>query len=116
MFKLQRRRRKARARTDGSSLGNLLVELGYCSTAQIDAFVTEQDELLLGQVLLDNNIITTEQLEHALLRQQVLRGQDEPGKLRSYGSEKRRQAMQELGQRIEQAARSTGQLAAKLTR
>lgn len=114
------RRRKRRAENDRSSLGNILVDLGYCSRPQVHQAVAEQLEAEefcaarpLGRLLLDANIITLDQLEQALLRQRVLRGQSDPDELKRYGTGGRIDAFGKVADRFRGLAESAGLLAQK---
>lgn len=117
------KRRKRKAENDHSSLGNILVDLGYCSRLQVHEAVGKQlstEEWCvaalprLGRLLVDDAIITTEQLEHALLRQRVLRGQSDPSELKRYGTSTRNSAIGEVVERFRGVAESAGVLAQKL--
>ena len=114
----KRKRRQAKAGRDTSSLGNVLVDLGYCSRDSVAQTLRQQIESrpLLGQMLIDQGIITPDQLDHALLRQQVLRGKDEPSKLKAYGAEPRRNALESVADRLKRIAESASILADKLHR
>jgi len=114
---LGRKRRRARE-NDVSSLGNILVDLGYCTAGHIGQMLREQIESmpLIGQMLVERHIITSEQLEHALLRQQVLRGRDEPAKLKAYETNHRLKALSDMADRLQQTAESTSIIAEKLNR
>jgi hypothetical protein len=112
-----RKRRSVRAERDASSLGNILVDLGYCSRDDINIIVNNPARSitsLLGERLVRADIITREQLEHALMRQRVLRGQEDPGALKRYGTEGRRRAFGEIALRLRDVADSAGLLAQKL--
>lgn len=116
MFGSKRSKAKARADRDGSSLGHVLLELGYCDTTSLYEALAEQSEDTprLGRVLVDRGIITEEQLEHALTRQRVLRGQVDPSELVQFGAAKRREALREMTDRLRDAADSATLLAAKM--
>jgi len=116
------KRRKRKAENDHGSLGNILVDLGYCNRVHVHEAVGEQLSAeewgvpppLLGRLLLDTNVITAEQLEHALLRQRVLRGQSDPTELKRYGTATRISALGEMAERFRGVAKSAGVLAQKL--
>jgi hypothetical protein len=119
MFGAAKRRRR-RAENDRSSLGNIRVDLGYCSRPQVHQAVAEQSEaeqfdvdLPLGRLLIDANIITQDQLEQALLRQRVLRGQSDPNELKRYGTGGRIDAFGKVADRFRGLAESAGMLAQK---
>ena len=110
-----RKRRKAKAERDQSSLGNILVALGYCSRNVVHDMLAKQAKTtpLLGELLVGDNVITNDQLEHALLRQRVLRGEEDPLALKRFGSERRREAIGEVASRIRHVADSANLLAQK---
>lgn len=108
-----RKARMRRARRDRTSLGNILKDLGYCTEADLDAVLDTPSDLQLGRQLLDAGAVTVEHLEHALMRQQVLRGEMDPGCLKRYGTGHRRKAVAEVTDRLQNIAESAGLLAAK---
>lgn len=57
-------------------LGNLLVEKGVISSAQLEQAIVAQQASRkpLGEILVEQNIITARQLKRTLKRQQALRG------------------------------------------
>lgn len=60
---------------DPTSLGNLAVKLGYATKSQIMKALSDQEEQkpLLGKVLIDQKVITGEQLDELLHLQKVSR-------------------------------------------
>lgn len=116
MFGSKRAKAKAKARKDHTSLGRILLDLGYCEPKDLDEVLADQTERMpqLGQILLHRGTITTEQLEHALLRQRVLRGQSDPSELKRFGSNVRLKALNEMTVRLKAVAESAAGLAAKL--
>jgi hypothetical protein len=116
MFGNKRRKAKARAEKDNSSLGRILLDLGYCDTDTLDKALAGQldDMPRLGQILVSSDVITADQLEHALTRQRVLRGEIEPSELMRFGANKRREALGELTTRLRAVAESAGILATKM--
>jgi len=116
MFGSKRSKAKAKAEKDRSSLGRILLDLGYCDSDDLHkALAGQLDEMpLLGQMLVSSGIITAEQLEHALTRQQVLRGEIAPSELMRFGAGKRRQALNEMTTRLQAVAEASGMLATKV--
>jgi len=110
----KRKRQRRKAERDRTSLGNVLLELGYCTQADVAAALQEQCETPLGERLLDSNAITTRQLQHALLWQQVLRGQADTALLQPYGSEQFR-AIDEVVGRLRHIADAIRQRAREET-
>jgi len=61
---------------DPSSIGNLAIELGYITQAELkDAVGVQQQRLPLGQILVDMGKLTAAQLEDLLFEQRVRRGE-----------------------------------------
>jgi hypothetical protein len=113
-----RRRKLSKASRDITSLGNVLLDLGYCKKDELASAIEEQSESLprLGELLITRGIITRDQLSHALLRQEVLRGKNDPSLLNQYGPCQRRQAIAEAAKRLERIATSAQILAEKHSR
>jgi len=111
----KRTRKLAKAERDITSLGNILIDLGYCTEAQKIAAIREQSTSmpLLGRLLVDKGVIDQEQLEHALLRQKVLRGHTPPSALKAYGTQKRRHMLNEVKEALNKIANSTRSFANK---
>lgn len=109
-----RKARLRRARRDRTSLGSILKDLGYCSEADLNAVLDTPSDLQLGRQLFEAGAVTTEQLEHALMRQRVLRGELDPGELKRYGTGHRRKAVAEVTDRLQHIAESAGLLASKV--
>lgn len=109
------RRRLAKAERDGTALGNVLVDLGYVTRQQMHAAVAEHAAVaqhakslaLLGNSMVALGLIDQDQLDHALLRQQVLRGQTSPSSLQRYGSERRQRLLNDVKQTLTRIATRT---------
>jgi hypothetical protein len=112
------KRRKDKAGRDNTSVGNILVDLGYCDRKTVFNTVRIQIESMprIGELLVDQAVITPEQLDHALMRQQVLRGLKEPDSLKRYGMEDRKRAIAEAARRLRIIADSALVLAKKAPR
>jgi hypothetical protein len=79
-----------RATRDHSSLGNVLVRLGYVTHEQIGDALARQRRERIGDLLVASGYVTVEQLREALLHQRVAR--DEAGLndlVQLYGNERR---------------------------
>jgi hypothetical protein len=62
--------------TDPTSIGNILVRLGYCSIEAVFAAVAIQAQRApIGEILVEEGEITRDELETALLEQRVERGE-----------------------------------------
>lgn len=119
MFKVDKHIRKMeRASKDKSSLGNILLELGYCTEESLRDVVMEQMEAnpLLGKLMVIKGVINRNQLEHAIIRQRVLRGEADPMELKRFGHIQRRDAIKKMADRLETTAQSADALAHKVVR
>jgi hypothetical protein len=64
------------AQEDETSLGNILVEMGYVTIEQLqNAVEIQKMQAPIGEILVRMEIITREQLEEALMIQKVNRGE-----------------------------------------
>lgn len=64
-------------KTDQTSIGNVLVKRGYISRDQLDQYVArfrDQVDMRIGEFMVGEGAITQDQLETALLHQQMMRG------------------------------------------
>lgn len=115
----EQKRLRTRAQKDRNSLGNILVDLGYCTEHDIKIALARQcngDRLKpIGELLVNAEVIARDQLEHALLRQRVLRGKEDPTSLKQFGTARRNQAFHEIAERFRDVA-NTSTLLAKETR
>lgn len=111
------KRTRTRAHRDHNSLGNILVDLGYCTEHDIKMTIAKQcngNSLQpLGQLLVNAEIITQDQLDHALLRQRVLRGKEDPASLKRFGTSRRIEAFNEIADRFKDVAKTSTLLAEK---
>lgn len=100
-------------KTDPSSLGNILLALGYCSQDDIDLALSRKGKngtaQLLGQILIELNIITKDQLNLALAHQHIDRD-EEPVEVKLYVTEQSKELYRELAE----TAKSVQLLAAKI--
>jgi len=64
----------AKAQKDETSLGNVLLDLGYVSEETLEvAIKIQKSQSMLGRILVNMDEITEEQLKDALLEQKILR-------------------------------------------
>ena len=73
---LLRRRKRRKAQADKSSIGRLLIDCGYVTQEEILSAIAYQEaneELLLGELLINRGAITREILEVILTRQKAMR-------------------------------------------
>jgi len=64
---------KGDPRTDPTSIGNILIDMGYITPAELDRAL--RDGVLLGEALRDTGIISEPELRLALLKQRAMRGE-----------------------------------------
>ena len=69
-----RNRTLRRAEGDETSLGNILVQLGYVDDRQIQDALRDQGSGKLGEFLVKCKLCTADQIAHAVLRQKQARG------------------------------------------
>ena len=83
-----------RAGADETSLGNILVELGFISKEQLQEAIAVQRTRVpeIGGILVELGFITQEQLEEALLKQRILRGKAKPREVTDFERAKRKRA------------------------
>ena len=103
----------ARASSDETSLGNILVALGHITRAQLDEAVGVQRSRVpeIGGILVELGFITQEQLDEALLRQRILRGKAKPREVTEFERAKRIRASQSFME----SAKQTREVATNLT-
>lgn len=65
-------KRKDKAAEDPTSLGNILIKLGWCTQEEV---LKASDDVRIGMSLVQMKVITQDQLEEALFRQRQERGQ-----------------------------------------
>lgn len=71
-------RPKEKAAEDPTSLGNVVIKLGWCTKDQVAKVVQKIEEAYdsrIGKFLLDEGLINEEQLQEALYHQRAMRGQ-----------------------------------------
>jgi Ribonuclease G/E len=67
-------KRHSEAKGDCTSIGNVLLDLGYISLEALEEAVkVQKSQSLLGDILVDMGAVTKEQLEEALLEQKIRR-------------------------------------------
>lgn len=75
--KTPKREQVAMAIGDETSLGHILIDLGYATPEQVQAAITRQLMTAppIGEILIEMGVITPEQLEAALYAQRKARGE-----------------------------------------
>ncbi len=64
----------AKAKKDPTSLGCILISLGYATQEEIDQILLEDEGRRIGEALVERGCLTSEQLEAAMLKQSIMRG------------------------------------------
>lgn len=77
---------------DPTSIGNILIELGYCTQTDIDRVRNKE----MGDLLVAEEVITPTQLEWALVYQKVQRQEATTAETRQFAREQRSQLCAEL--------------------
>ena len=72
------------AAKDPSSIGNLVVELGYCKQCQIQEGLTAMNGAPLGETLVSLGYLTRHQLEWTLAYQGMERGHTNPEEVQAF--------------------------------
>lgn len=94
--------------TDHSSLGNLAVELGYCSEDELRRALRIQNERLpLGEILIEIGAISRDYLDDLLVDQKVQRGQVTRLEAVKHERSKKLKRLRELGQVFKEATSAT---------
>lgn len=77
LFKRKKINALTSPKRDPTSIGNLVVQSGFCTREEFDTFLGEFQSLevgqLLGQFLIAKGVMSEEQLEMLLIRQQTSR-------------------------------------------
>lgn len=61
-------------RQDPLSIGNLAIQKGYATQEQVQSAVKKQEARLpIGEILIEDGVLTSAQLEELLIEQEVLR-------------------------------------------
>ena len=63
---------------DPTSIGNLAIVKGYATPEQVKAAVKKQEQRMpLGEILVEDKVLSREQLEELLLEQKLMRAESE---------------------------------------
>lgn len=102
----------------GPSLGAILVSLGYCTWPQIEFALNKQtnghSSVPLGAILSEFHIVTDEQLEHALTKQRVLQGHENPDRMKRFGTDQRNDSLRNMVDKFREVAKVSMLLAEKV--
>jgi hypothetical protein len=104
------------AAEDDTSLGNILVSLGYITAEQLEEAVEFQKKFAprIGEVLVQMKILTVERLEAALIHQKIARGQLTFREETRFYQAQSQQLVGEVAEEFRKAAAVTTELVSKL--
>ena len=103
---------KSDPRQDPMSIGNLAISRGYATQDQISHALKKQEERLpLGEILVENGVLTHGQLEELLLEQEISRNRLSPVKAARLVRKRRREKMSEVTQGFKEVTAALGLLA-----
>jgi len=107
----------AEAERDPNSLGNLALERGFITEADLDAALNIQKERLqLGQLLVEMGKLTMDQLEELLLEQKIRRGEvKDPNILIQFERRKKKGRLVAMRQRFAEARADAESVTASIT-
>jgi len=105
------------AEQDENSLGNILVEMGFVTQAQLDEAVRIQKQKApkIGEILVEMKILTEQQLEEAILYQRVRRGEASVAEETKFHGKRKRRLLKEVTSELKQAAELSQVVTAKIT-
>lgn len=82
---------------DPTSIGSLLVDLGFCTRNEIDAALKRSNGLGIGETLEVMGVITPRQLEWALVYQRQQRGEASSEEVAKFARDQRAALVDEAG-------------------
>jgi hypothetical protein len=92
---------------DPTSIGNLAVQKGYATRAQVLTALKRQEERLpLGEILVEQGILTVGQLEDLLMEQEIMRRRMTAKQAAQYVKSKRREQVKELTRHLRSVTES----------
>jgi len=105
------------AEQDDSSLGNILVEMGFVTKDQLDEAVRIQKQKApkIGEILVEMKILTEQQLEEAILYQRVKRGEASFVEETKFHGKRKRRLIKEMTSELKQATEISKIVTAKIT-
>ena len=94
-------------KSDPSSIGNLAIQKGYATEDQVRAAVERQETRLpLGQILVEQGVLTPAQLEELLIEQEVIRQKMSDRDAAKFFHARKLQKMQEVTESLHGAAQT----------
>lgn len=92
---------------DPTSIGNLAVQKGYATRAQVlTALKSQEERLPLGEILVEQGILTAGQLEDLLMEQEIMRQGMTAKQAAKFVKSRRREKMKELACHIRHVTES----------
>lgn len=105
-----------KASRDGTSLGNILLELGYVTEEDLEeAIRIQKSQSMLGSILVDQmKAITMSQLEEALLEQKIRRNKANLREITKFQAVKQNQLVTEVAEGFRNLATKFDQVSFKV--
>lgn len=99
-------------RRDPLSIGNLAISKGYATQEQVQQALEKQERRMpIGEILVEDKVLTHAQLEELLLEQEIAKKKLSPKKAAKLVQEKRREKMREVSHSLRDVASSLTLLA-----
>ena len=104
------------ARDDMTSIGNILVDLGYITPEQLEEAITiQKSQKMLGEVLVEEmEAITPDQLDEALLEQQLRRKKIKRSEVLKLHDKKRRRLITKVNESAKQLTDASDKITMKM--
>lgn len=98
------------AAEDKNSLGNILLDLGYISSDDLEkAIRIQRSQMKLGQILVrELEVLTEEQLEEALVEQRIRQGKARHRETAAHYSQKKKQLVRQIETGLDKLATTLG--------
>ena len=116
MFKKNGKAKYEIAAADETSLGNILVKLGFITQEDLAKAVGIQKSKtpFIGEILVDLKMIRVDQLEFALMQQKISRGKASRKEEIEFYDRHSRQVIIEFSQKVQKTSEATALLANKM--
>jgi len=90
---------------DPTSIGNLAITKGYATRVQVlNALRKQEVRLPLGEILVEEGILTPGQLEELIMEQEILRSKMTQHQILKYMREKKREKLKEVSSSLHDVA------------
>ena len=97
---------------DPTSIGNLAIEKGFATRVQVlNALRKQEVRVPLGEILVEDGVLTHGQLESLLIDQEILRGRFNRKKAAQFIRDKKREKMREVSEGLRDFANSLSLIA-----